>query len=644
MFQSNNSGSGSISDDVKNINTQIDLANIGLKSFTKRLMESVTDVKSVIQDVGGYNTKAAQAVRESIGQTRIVGDEIQRMSANAAKTTLGIGVTIQDNISLFAALNNSMMRTTFFTDEQVVRFQALGQIANMTSTELATMATSFDTLGYTTDETLDHMQSMTEEARSYGVNVSSFMSEVNKNLKLMVTYNFKDGVQGLSKMVAEAQALRIDMSKTVSFADELMSPEKAIETAAGFQMLGGAVGALGDPFQLLHMAQTDMEGLQTSLVDMAGASVDFNKETGEFNIPVTEMYRLREAAKLAGQSYQEFSEMAINSAQRTEKLKLLDGFNTVPEEQKELIASLGKIGANGTMEITMPDGSIKKIGEGFNQLVGSDYGELQSMLDVNNMSEIDIAKQSMGYLNEISNAQSVLTNMTRLQLASGDGFTDMAGSLSKSNSLILDAMKKEGGENLSIPQELIDLSAAINTQLKVTPEQAEKVANTTFQFINDTFAMVKLKLGTYDFNEQFDEIFDGLKEALEKLNINVPSINGSNTPERDVQTGNTPPAINAPNRDVEVQAITTPDRDVAVNTIQTSSLNVTQPTNNEPVQLAVNGQVNLNIEGIPTNSPLTKEQLSTLLVNNPDAMVKIKSQLENRLGTLTDFNLGGGYG
>lgn len=504
MFQSNNSGSGSISDDVKNINTQIDLANIGLKSFTQRLMASVTDVKTVIQDVGGYNTKAAQAVRESIGQTRIVSDEIQRMSANAAKTTLGIGVTIEDNISLFAALNNSMMRTTFFTDEQVVRFQALGQIANMTSTELATMATSFDTLGYTTDETLDHMQSMTEEARSYGVNVSSFMSEVNKNLKLMVTYNFKDGVQGLSKMVAEAQALRIDMSKTVSFADELMSPEKAIETAAGFQMLGGAVGALGDPFQLLHMAQTDMEGLQTSLVDMAGASVDFNKETGEFNIPVTEMYRLREAAKLAGQSYQEFSEMAINSAQRTEKLKLLDGFNTVPEEQKELIASLGKIGANGTMEITMPDGSIKKIGEGFNELVGSDYGELQSMLDVNNMSEIDIAKQSMGYLNEISNAQSVLTNMTRLQLASGDGFTDIAGSLSKSNSLILDAMKKEGGENLSIPQELIDLSAAINTQLKVTPEQAEKVAKTTFQFINDTFAMVKLKLGTYDFNEQFD--------------------------------------------------------------------------------------------------------------------------------------------
>ncbi len=36
--------------------------------------------------------------------------------------------------------------------------------------------------------------------------------------------------------------------------------------------------------------------------------------------------------------------------------------------------------------------------------------------------------------------------------------------------------------------------------------------------------------------------------------------------------------------------------------------------------------------------------LFVLGVNNPDAMFKIKSQLENRLGTLTEFNMGGGYG
>jgi hypothetical protein len=149
------------------------------------------------------------------------------------------------------------------------------------------------------------------------------MGGVNKNLKLMTSYNFKDGVQGLSNMVAQAQALRIDMGTTVSLADKLMSPEAAIETAARFQMLGGAIGKLGDPFQLLHMAQTDMEGLQDSVVGMAAASVSFNEETGEFDIPVTEMYRLREAADLAGMGYQEMTELAMKAAQKNKKLDIL---------------------------------------------------------------------------------------------------------------------------------------------------------------------------------------------------------------------------------------------------------------------------------------------------------------------------------
>ena len=145
------------------------------------------------------------------------------------------------------------------------------------------------------------------------------MGGVNKNLKLMTSYNFKDGVKGLSNMVAQAQALRIDMSTTVNLADKLMSPEAAIETAAGFQMLGGAIGKLGDPFQLLHMAQTDMEGLQDSVVGMAAASVSFNEDTGEFDIAVTEMYRLREAAELAGMGYEEMTDMSYEGGSKEQR-------------------------------------------------------------------------------------------------------------------------------------------------------------------------------------------------------------------------------------------------------------------------------------------------------------------------------------
>ena len=655
MFQ--DSGNGLVGD-TKALSDNIKLAEVSLKSFAIKLKDSVINVQGVINKAAEINTKAANTVRTTLGQTRVVSNQVQKVVAQAAKTTELIGVDASKNLELFGALNESMQRNTFFTDQQISRFQLLGSMANMTSAQLAEMATSFDTLGYTTDQTLDMMSDMTDEARAYGVNVSAFMGEVNKNLKLMVSYNFKDGVQGLSKMVAEAQALRIDMSKTVSFADDLMSPDKAIETAAGFQMLGGAVGALGDPFQLLHMAQTDMEGLQTSLVDMAGASVDFNKETGDFNIPVTEMYRLREAASLAGYSYQEFSEMAINAAQRTEKLRLLDGFNTVPEEQKELIASLGKIGANGTMEITMPDGSIKKIGEGFNELVASDYGELQSMLDVNNMSELDVAKQSMGFLNEIQAAQNTLVKLTTLNLVQSGGFESFGKNISKAQSLLTESFLARESE-VALPESVTTTFGTLATQLKLEKTDADEMANAIVDGLNKFSEAVDSKLVPALENIDYGTlIIDPLKNGWSNLTaalkdlpfleiigdtVNVSSGRFDRSNEGNTVNVTSDDRFDRTNNNTTEESDRFDRSNIAVNNIETASLNVNS-TDNTPVQLAVNGQVNLNIEGIPTNSPMTKEELATLLVNNPDAMFKIKSQLENRLGTLTEFNMGGGYG
>ena len=60
------------------------------------------------------------------------------------------------------------------------------------------------------------------------------------------------------------------------------------------------------------------------------------RETGEFDIPVTEMYRLREAAKLAGNVLPRHDPNGyLKPPERTKKLDML-GTATVPEEFKEL--------------------------------------------------------------------------------------------------------------------------------------------------------------------------------------------------------------------------------------------------------------------------------------------------------------------
>lgn len=622
----------------------IKMADVNLKEFSKNLANSLVDIRGQMDGAFSIQAKAAETVRQTLGQTRVVSNQVQDVIAQAAKTTNLIGIDTEKNLELFGALNTAMQRNTFFTDQQITRFQVLGFTANMTSQQLAEMATSFDTLGYTTDETLSTMEMMTDEARSYGVNVSSFMDQVNKNLKLMVTYNFKDGVAGLSKMVAQAQALRIDMSKTVSFADDLLSPEKAIETAAGFQMLGGAVGALGDPFQLLHMAQTDVAGLQDSLVDMAAGAVSFNKETGEFDIPVTQMYRLKEAASMAGMSYQEFSEMAMNAAQRTEKIKLLDQFNTVPEEQKELIASLGKIGANGNLEITMPDGTVKKIGEGFNDLVAGDYGELQKMLDVNNMSELDVAKTSMGYLDEIKNAQNTLIKLTTLNLVQSGGFENLGENITKSQSLLTNSFLKRE-DQLKYPDTLVEGLGTVATALKVNENQSELFAETVVKGLNTVVNTVDEGLQKALEEVDFDEIIDGMKRIFEGFDLN--SVFSGITdidlfPER---TTITLPVNRSNSGAVEV----TPD---PVNRSQggndptnRSNVVIEDPTNRSnaatgasamnvtPQSLNVTGEINLALNNVPMGASLSQEELTALLVNNPAAMAQIKSQLGNLNGT-----------
>ena len=643
FFQDN----GGLKADTQTIAENVKLADISLKNFAKNLKNSVTNVQTVINQAAAINSQTANQVRQTLGQTRVVSNQVQDVIAQATKSTGLIGINAEKNIELFGALNTAMQRNTFFTDQQITRFQALGFTANMTAQQLADMATSFDTLGYTTDETLVMMEGMTKEARSYGLNVSQFMDQVNKNLKLMVGYNFKGGVDGLSKMVAQAQALRIDMGATKSFAEKLLDPAQAIETAAGFQMLGGAVGDLGNPFRLLNMAQTDMAGLQDELVKMSAASIQFNEETGEFDIPVTQMYRMREAANLAGRSYEEFSEMAMNAAQRTQKLKLLDEFN-VPEEQKELIASLGKIGANGNLEITMPDGSIKKIGQGFNELVGDDYAELQKMLDVNKMSELDVAKTSMGYLDEIKNAQDTLVKLTTLNLIQSGGFETFGENISKAQDLLTTSFLKRESE-INLPPSAVNAVGTVTTQLKLEPEDADNFVgamvdglNTFSKTIEDKFIPA---LENFDFNknliepmmrEGWDSVSDAIRDTgwLEIDNGNI--IIRNQRQDRSNTTTATPSMIDErQNRSNEVNRQNRSNTE-ALSNIENSSAALNSASvggSSEPIQLAVSGDINLSLENILTNASIDNDVLGKALANNQQFIADLEKEMNNSLNS-----------
>ena len=637
MFFQEQDNSGGIAGSAKEVAANIKLADINLKSFAETLSKELSNVTKLVEEVGGINSKTAQEIRQSLGQTRVVSNQVQGVLAEASKTTRLLGINTEDNIKLFGALNQAMQRNTYFTDDQITRFQTLGLTANMTAENLADMATSFDTLGFTTNQALDTMEEMTKQARSYGLNVSTFMEGVNKNLKLMTAYNFKDGVQGLSKMVAQAQALRIDMNQSVAFADKLLSPEFAIETAASFQMLGGEVGALGNAFELLGMAQTNVGGIQDALVDMAASSVIFNEESGQFELPITQMYRLREAADKTGIGYEQLTQMAMTSAQKTEKLKLLSQFTSLPEEQKELISNLGKIGPGGIIELTMPDGEVKKIGQGFNELVGSDYMELQKMLDVNNMSELDVAKTSMGYLDEIKNAQDTIIKLAALNLAQSGNFEKFAENAAEAQRyLTTEFLEQDKVGAFDLPENIVNATGTLSTQLKLNRNDAKEIASGTASFFSaltsgldsalseamENFDLSEVKSILSETSADIGEALRSTFETIKTVTVENGTIIVKKVPQADMVRD-----TKVPQADL-VQPVESASPTIPATNNDSSN---TPSSNNNPqdsINVNVNGEVSFNLNGTQLNQN-DSAQLTSSLIQSPEFIAGLSAKLKN---------------
>ena len=326
MFLAENSDNNT-EKQLKGLSGSLGVLNFNIKDFFENFNKNIPLTTGAIKNITDATSKLEdltfKATTESLGQTRILGEGVRDTIAQATMESAQYGITLDDQLSVFKEINSVMQKNTLLTAEQQTNIALLARNAGVGAGEIATMVEAFDNVGVSTNDAIENISEMQKQARTYGLNVGQFMKNIGSNIKLLSSYNFKNGVEGFTKMVAKAQSLRINFNSVVKLADDMMDPERAIETAAGFQMLGGAVGDLGDPFKLLHMAQNDVGGLQDSILEMAESAVVFNEKTGEFDVPVTEMYRLREAAKLTGMDYQELTQTAIKSAEKTRKLDML---------------------------------------------------------------------------------------------------------------------------------------------------------------------------------------------------------------------------------------------------------------------------------------------------------------------------------
>ena len=331
------------------------------------------------------------------------------------------GLTVNDLFETFKAMTQEISRNLYIPPEVSERAALLTK--TLEGFDAGKFAEGFDTIGLSldtamgkVDETDNSMSEILQTGRDFGVVMEKFLSNISGELKLINTYGFERGVEGLSRMVARGQSLGIEMSTVTGLADKFFDPEGAIDFAAQMQVIGGAVGDLQDPFKLMYMATNDLEGLQEAIADTAAQATYFDKEKNKFSISPESRRQLKAMAEQMGMSYQDLADTAVRSARRAEVFNQIGDFSDMSETDKELIASMAQIGEGGTAEVKIP---------GIEEMVDvADVTESQmELLRKEGMTDSDVYKQQLTVAEKANQYLAAMDAGIRLMVKSELGMT-----------------------------------------------------------------------------------------------------------------------------------------------------------------------------------------------------------------------------
>jgi hypothetical protein len=275
--------------------------------------------------------------------------ELQTALADTTPSIARMGGSIGDVANIIGKVAEGSRRNVVASTEEVEKLFAaqkvLGLGADTLTKSFLDVGMGIETIGDTLEESVNYIQSI-------GGNAATVMRDVTNNMDQMNRYQFEGGVQGLTKMAAQASMLRFDMNQTFQLADKVLSPEGAIETAAAFQRLGVAAGTLVDPFALMNASINDPGSLQDSLVDVAKQFTYFDEKTKTFKINPQGVLTLKELQTQTGVSAAEMSKLGLAAAEADKRISAVGsaGLN-IKEDDKQYLANIARMGEGGEYEV-----------------------------------------------------------------------------------------------------------------------------------------------------------------------------------------------------------------------------------------------------------------------------------------------------
>jgi hypothetical protein len=323
------------------------------KGLGKALEQDIAKNKDALKNAQEALQTFSTDILKTFTQGRERIFELQRSLVDALPNIRRLGGGLDDVSKIISGVAEASRRNVVASTEQIEKLYAAEKVIGIAG---GTLAESFLNVGIGIESIPKALGESIQYVQSIGGNAKTVMKDVTDNMGQMNRYQFEGGVQGLTKMAAQASMLRFDMKETFTLAERVLDPDGAIEVAGAFQRLGVAAGTLVDPFALMNASINDPSGLQDSLINVAKQFTYFDDETKSFKINRQGVLTLREMEKAAGLTQGSMSKMALAASELDERLSQISpSIKFENEEDKQYLANIGSMTKGGQYEVKFRD-------------------------------------------------------------------------------------------------------------------------------------------------------------------------------------------------------------------------------------------------------------------------------------------------
>jgi hypothetical protein len=359
-------------------------------------------------------------VNKEIGLAGTLSQNFREAITEGTPEFARMGIPFKDVSESVEKLVEDTGRFALVGTDMLTRAGEIATAYGMKMEEVIGAYSNFENVGIGAADAQEAIADAGKRSLELGLQSRTTIDGMIANVGKLNEFGFKNGVEGLEKMVRRATEVRMSLDKVFGVAEKVFDPEGALDLSANLQVLGASFGDFNDPIRLMYMATNEVEGLQGALEGVAQSLATYNVETGGFEVTGANLRQARDVAKALGMDLEDVTKTAIALQERQQAAFSLEGLD-ITEENKQFITNLARM-KDGEMSIDLQAAGLEdefgKSSIKLSELTGDLAEKLVGFQDeFKEKSEKELVKEQVTLVENIKRNVNYLATMARLRAA-----------------------------------------------------------------------------------------------------------------------------------------------------------------------------------------------------------------------------------